>query len=278
MKIIKHSGNVVEFDRDKLKQSLLRSGADKPIVENVLQHIEKEIYEGIPTKQIYKLAFSLLKKYSKSHAARYNLRAAIQQLGPAGFFFEKFIARVFEADRYEARTNLLLQGNCVGHEIDIALKKNNAIVMTECKFHNSREANSDVKVTMYILSRFNDLKGKEHNIFTRHDKISRCLIVTNNRFTTDAITFANCSGIELLSWDYPKNNSLKVKIDHNNLYPVTCLTTLSWAEKEKLLILNILLVKELLNNREALQKINISENRIVNVLKEASELCNYLAS
>lgn len=278
MKIIKHSGNVVEFDRHKLKLSLLRSGADKPVVENVIQQIEKEIYEGIPTKQIYKLAFSLLKKYSKSHAARYNLRTAIQQLGPAGFFFEKFIARIFEADRYEAKTNLLLQGNCVGHEIDIALKKNNTIVMTECKFHNSREANSDVKVTMYILSRFNDLKGKEHNIFTRHDKISRCLIVTNKRFTTDAITFANCSGIELLSWDYPKNNSLKVKIDHNNLYPVTCLTTLSRAEKEKLLILNILLVKELLNNREALQKINISENRIVNVLKEASELCNYLAS
>ena len=110
MKIVKHSGSIVDFNRDKLKSSLLKSGADKKVVEDVLQVIEKQVYDGISTKKIYKLAFNLLKKSSHSHAARYNLRAALQLLGPAGFFFEKYIARLFISEGYLAQTNLFLSG------------------------------------------------------------------------------------------------------------------------------------------------------------------------
>ncbi len=273
MKIIKHSGDIVEYDKDKLERSLLKSGANKNIVDSVIQTIEKEMYEGISTKKIYKLAFNLLKKASNSHAARYNLRMAIELLGPAGFFFEKYISRLFESDGYQTITNMILQGKCVSHETDVILKKNNSIEMVECKFHERRESNSDVKVPMYILSRFNDLKEKRHLIFSNKDEISKCWIITNNRFTTDAVRFATCSGLNLLSWDYPQNNNLRTKIDTKELYPITCLTTLTVTEKEKLLILNIILVKEIINNSDALEKIGLSSNRIKNVQKEASELC-----
>jgi hypothetical protein len=276
MKIIKHSGDIVEYNPDKLKKSLLKSGASKDVVEHILQTIQKEVYEGISTKHIYKMAFGLLKKASSSHAARYNLREAIRMLGPAGFFFEKYIARLFSAEHYETKTNLILQGKCVSHEIDVLIKKNNSLAMVECKFHAGREAASDVKVPMYILSRFNDLKEKKHNVFDSHQNISKCWIVTNNRFTTDAITFAKCSGLDLLSWDYPKDNNLKAKNDNNYLYPVTCLTTLSLAEKDKLLILDVILVKEIINNSECLERIGLSPTRIKNVMREASELCKYI--
>jgi len=273
MKIVKHSGVIVNFNENKLKQSLLKSGATLSTVDEVLQIIENEIYEGISTKQIYKMAFGLLKKKSNSNAARYNLREAIRLLGPAGFFFEKFIAELFASENYETRTNLVLKGKCVLHEIDVVIKKSDVIIMVECKFHVGREAASDVKVPMYILSRFNDLKDREHEIFLTNDRISKCWIVTNNRFTTDAIDFAKCSNLNLLSWDYPERNNLKTKIDSGRLYPITCLTTLSLSEKEKLLILDIILVKDIINNREVLEKIELSANRIKNVMKEASELC-----
>ncbi len=276
MKIVKYTGNIVDYDPIKLKQSLLKSGANNLVVDDVLQTIEKEIYEGISTKQIYKMAFNLLKKASNSHAARYNLRAALQLLGPAGFFFEKYIARLFEAEKYQTITNLFLTGKCVSHEIDIAIKKNDIISMVECKFHSGRETNSDVKVPMYILSRFNDLKDRKHPVFSAKDEISKCWIVTNNRFTSESVIFATCSGLNMLSWDYPKNNNIRTKIDGNFLYPITCLTTLSSAEKEKLLILNVILVKEIINNSECLEKIGLSANRIKNVFKEASELCKYI--
>jgi hypothetical protein len=276
MKIVKHSGDIVEFNPEKLKKSLLKSGASNEVVERILQSILSEIYEGIATKQIYKMAFAMLKKTANSHAARYNLREAIRLLGPAGFFFEKYIARLFFAEQFQTVTNLILQGKCVSHEIDVIVKKNGTIAMVECKYHAGRDAASDVKVPMYILSRFNDLKGNQHTIFDKEEIISKCWIVTNNRFTTDAIDFANCSGLNLLSWNYPEDNNLRTKNDNNYLYPVTCLTTLSLAEKDKLLILDVILVKEIINNSDCLEKIELSTNRIKNVLKEASDLCRYI--
>jgi hypothetical protein len=276
MKIVKHSGNIVDYNPSKLKQSLLKSGASNLEVETILNTIQGEIYEGISTKQIYKMAFNLLKKASHSHAARYNLKEAIRLLGPAGFFFEKYIARLFAAEDYQTLTNFILQGKCVSHEIDVIVKKDNAIAMVECKFHLGKDANSDVKVPMYILSRFNDLKDKRQTIYTRNDIVSKCWIVTNNRFTTDAIAFAKCSKLNLLSWNYPENNNLKTKNDTHHLYPVTCLTTLSLAEKDKLLVLDVILVREIINNSECLEKIGLSSNRIKNVLKEASELVEYI--
>lgn len=278
MKVVKHSGNIVEFEPEKLKKSLLKSGAATDVVESILQSIQSEIYDGIPTKQIYKMAFGLLKKASNSHAAQYNLRSAIQMLGPAGFFFEKYIARLFASEDYKTQTNLILQGKCVSHEIDVVIKKDDQIGMIECKFHAGRDVVSDVKVPMYILSRFNDLKDRKQSIYTNSDKITSCWIVTNNRFSSDAIAFGNCSNINMLSWDYPKKENLRAKIDKDKLYPVTCLTTLSLAEKDKLLVLDVILANELINNSESLERIGLSPNRIKNVLKEVTDLCKYIKS
>lgn len=276
MKIVKHSGDIVEFNPEKLKNSLLKSGASNAVVESILQAIKEKVYEGISTKQIYKMAFGLLKKTANSNAARYNLKTAIQLLGPAGFFFEKYIARIFTSEKYKTLTNLTLQGKCVSHEIDVLVKKNDVFAMIECKFHIGRDAASDVKVPMYVLSRFNDLKERKQSIFTNEDMVTKCWIVTNKRFTSDAIDFAKCMDLNLLSWDYPKNNNLKTKNDNDCLYPVTCLTTLTLAEKEKLLILDVILVKELVSHSGSLDKIGLSSNRIKNVMREASELCKWV--
>lgn len=276
MKVTKFSGEIVSFDKDKLQKSLQKSGADEKVVIQVLHEIERELYEGIPTKKIYELAFQLLKKFSNVHAARYNLRTAIQTLGPAGFFFEKFIGKLFELEGYQVQTNLILQGKCISHEVDVLLKKENVISMIECKFHSSQEAKTDVKVPLYILSRFNDLKNKSFSVFNSTQEIENCWIATNNRFTEDAISFAICCGLQLLSWDYPTGNSLKNKIDANQIYPVTCLTTLTVAEKDKLLMQNIITVKDLLKHSDWLLKIGLSANRKKNILKEANQLCNFI--
>ena len=273
MKIVKHSGDIVEFSPDKLRSSLMKSGASASVIDDIMKRIQNAIYEGISTKKIYKMAFALLKKKANSHAARYNLREAIRLLGPAGFFFEKYIARLFASEGHKTLINLTLFGKCISHEVDVVIKKNDVVAMVECKFHMGREAASDVKVPMYILSRFNDLKERKHPIFTEKDMVSKCWIVTNNRFTTDAIDFAKCTGLNLLSWDYPHNDNLKTKNDTNGLYPITCLTTLTLAEKDRLLNLDIIVVRELAYSSELLEKIGLSPIRIKKVLRETSELC-----
>lgn len=273
MKILKHSGDLVEFDARKLRNSLGKSGADEATINDILQQIEAQIYDGMSTKQIYKTAFGFLKKTAHSHAARYNLRQALEQLGPAGFFFEKFIARLFSIEGYQTQTNLTLQGRCVTHEIDVMIKRNEQLSMIECKFHAQRESVTDVKVPMYILSRFNDVKSQEHILFDLPAQISQCWIITNNRFSADALRFGRCSGLNLLSWDYPENHNLRDKIDSDHLYPITCLTTLTLNEKNQLMGQNIILVKELLNKPSALDDVPVSPNRIKNILKEAHDLC-----
>ena len=79
-----------------------------------------------------------------------------------------------------------------------------------------------------------------------------------------------------MRWDYPHNDNLKTKNDRNGLYPITCLTTLPLAEKDKLLNLDIILVRELASNSALLGKIGLNPIRIKNVSKEASELCKYI--
>ena len=273
MKVVKYSGDTVDFNSNKLLKSLLKAGANPEQAQHIISTISAQLFDGMATKQIYKMAFALLKKNSNAHAARYNLREAIRMLGPAGFYFEKYIARLFESEGYKTKTNLVLQGKCITHEIDVLIQKDSEMGMVECKFHAGREVASDVKVPMYILSRFNDLKTKSHSFFFFFSPLTSCWIVTNNRFTADAITFANCSGLQLLSWNYPENNCLKSKTDQNKLYPITCLTTLSLAEKEHLLQEELLLVKDILVQSSVLNTIGLSPNRIQNVLKEARELC-----
>ena len=272
MKVTKYSGELVHYDEQKLINSLRKSGADKAVAEAIVKKIESELYEGIASKKIYKLAYQLLKNISNAHAARYNLRTAMMGLGPAGFFFEKFIAKIYQEQKFQTRINVSLKGNCISHEIDVLLKKEHTISMIECKFHSGQDAKTDVKVPMYILSRFNDVKNRKHHLFLPNEIISDCIIVTNNRFTTDAIQFGECSGLKMLSWDYPPKKGIKEIIDLYAVYPITCLTTLTQTEKDKLLILDCITVKDLVANSSILNKIELSHNRIKNVLKEANQL------
>lgn len=275
MKIKKRSGDLVSFERDKLLYSLKKSGAEHKLAETIVQAIEQQIYDGIGAHEIYKLAFKMLKQQSNAHAARYKLKSAMQQIGPAGFVFEKFVARLFQAEAYETRTNLILEGKCVSHEVDIIIQKDQRTEMIECKYHSRSESNSDVKVPMYILSRFNDLKYKQHVLFGHNCSITEGWIVTNNRFTKDAITFGTCVGLRLLSWDYPQKDNLSTKIDKNKLYPLTCLTTLTATEKEKLMSMDLILAYDLINNIPSIEHLGLSARRIKNIVQEVTELCEF---
>ncbi len=274
MKVTKYSGELVHYDEQKLINSLRKSGADQAMAESIVKEIESELYEGIPSKKIYKRAYQLLKNISNVHAARYNLRTALLGLGPAGFFFEKFIAKLMQELGYQTKINIFLQGKCISHEIDILLLKNDLVTLVECKFHSGQDAKSDVKVPMYILSRFNDVKDRKYDLFSAKRSISKCIIVTNNKFTTDAIQFGECSGLNMLGWDYPQKNGIKELVDRYRVYPITCLTTLTKEEKDQLLILDCINVKDLIQYPDYLKTIELSHNRIKNVFKEANQLIN----
>lgn len=272
MKIKKYSGEIVEFDKEKLIKSLMNAGSERGVAEQILFEITPQLHEGITSKKIARLAFQKLKSRSKAIAARYNLKSGLIALGPAGFYFEKFIARLFELQGFQTRSNVFLDGSCVSHELDVVIKKDNHLAMVECKFHSGQENKSDVKVPMYILSRFNDLNQNQYRFFETDEQLTKCWIVTNNKFTSEAIKFGECSGIQMLSWDYPNGKSLKNLTQEFRLYPITCLTTLTAAEKELLLLQDVLTVYDLTHHPKKFKNLRISQSRMKNILTECQQL------
>lgn len=271
--ITKASGDVVPFSVDKLKKSLLRSGASDDSANRVIEELIPKLYEGIPTKQIYRMAYDLLRGSSGILAARYSLKKAIMELGPSGFPFEKFVSGIFEAQGYSVKVGQLVKGQCVTHEIDVIAEKENELFLMECKYHNQPGIFCDVKVPLYINSRFDDVAPGLKSIARNASKTIQGWVVTNTKFSHDAIKYGTCAGLNLLGWDYPAKKGLKDQIDRLGLYPITCLTTFTKTEKHKLLEAGVVLCKEVHASQQVLKSIGMSTPRIQRLQGEIDALC-----
>tara|TARA_R110002050_G_scaffold14901_2_gene46535 strand:+ start:6702 stop:7544 length:843 start_codon:yes stop_codon:yes gene_type:complete len=271
--IVKHSGDSVPFDVDKLINSLRRAKASGELIQQIVERVESQLYDGITTKQIYKMAFKMLKNASRVSASKYKLKKALMELGPSGFPFEKLIGKILDQEGFQTKVNVIAQGNCVQHEIDVIAQKDNNHYMIECKYHSDQKRFCNVKVPLYIHSRFLDVE-KQWKLLKEHEtKLHKGGVYTNTRFTTDAIQYGNCVGLLLTSWDYPRGNGLKDRIDKSGLHPLTALTTLTKAEKTKLLDTGIVLCKELHENPYLLEQIEIPTSRHKNIIEDSQELC-----
>jgi Restriction endonuclease len=271
--ITKANGEKSIFDSKKLFGSLTRSGADETQAHEIVDAIIPELYPGISTKKIYRKAFSLLKERSRFLAARYNLKNAIMVLGPSGYPFERFIGELLKYQGFNVEVSKIVAGKCVNHEVDVIAEKDSHHFMIECKYHNQPGTVSDVKIPLYIQSRFLDVAEQWKRLPGHEQKFHQGWVVTNTRFTLDAIQYGNCAGLKLLGWDYPAKGSLKDLIDSFRLYPITTLTSLTLTEKKALLEMNILLCHELQGNQAALSQIGIKAQRIKTILDECLNLC-----
>jgi hypothetical protein len=272
--ITKSSGERVKFSLSKLRSSLKRTDADKETIDQVIDKVRDELYQGISTQEIYNRAFALLKKKKSYFASKYKLKKAIYELGPTGFPFERFVGAVLKYSGYTTEIGAIVQGKCVKHEIDILAHKGEETSIVECKFHGEQGINCNVKVPLYINSRYRDVK--EH--WNTHPKngttITKGWVVTNTRFTEDAIQYSKCCGLTLLSWDYPKDNGLKDQIDRLRLYPITVSTMLTAREKQFLLSRNLVLCRELIHDKFYLDHLGVSDVRKEKILNEITQLCN----
>ncbi|MBL7889051.1 MAG: restriction endonuclease [Bacteroidia bacterium] len=274
--VTKASGEKAPFHEDKLRASLMRSGADVNQTEQILSEISSQLYQGISTKKIYRIAFNLLKSGTKPFAARYQLKQGIMELGPSGYPFEKFVGEILSHQGYSVQVGQIVKGKCVNHEVDVIALADHHHFMIECKYHNQRGTVCDVKIPLYIQSRFKDVEAEWIKIPGHANRTHQGWVVTNTKFTTDAIQYGNCCGLKLLGWDYPVKGSLKDLIDEFGLYPITCLTTLTRAEKQQLLDMKIVLCKEICNNTKLLSDLGMNEIKIGKVTEEGQKLCNSL--
>jgi len=268
--IVKNSGETELFDENKLRESLRRSGASSEVIKQVVDELGVYLHDGMSSHKIYKKAYSILGNISMKDAGKYRLKKAILELGPTGFPFEQFVGAILATQGYNVTVGQLIEGKCVQHEVDVVAETKDKIIVVECKFHRTGSTKSDVKVPLYIRSRFNDIYDKWSQDGTLAGREYEAWVVTNTKFTSDAEQFGKCSGLVLKSWNYPFNNSLKDMVDAAGLHPITSLKTLSRRDKQQMLEQGVVLCREI--SEQVLLKSNIKRTKINKVLAEAKVL------
>jgi hypothetical protein len=268
--IVKADGTVEPFVPSKLEESLRRAGAGAHAAERIRHTIENSISPGSESREIYRRAFQMLRQEGHAAAARYSLRRALFEFGPSGHPFEDFISELFKKEGWNIETRRLIQGKCVTHEVDVYATRGAETLAAELKYHNDPGYKTDVKVALYVKARFDDIWQCDPS--ERTCPIDRGYLVTNTKFTSQAIDFATCSGIALLGWSYPHNASLYDRIVASGLYPVTALTTLRKAEKRLLIDRNISTTDLVRQHRELLREISIPPERIGSIIAEIESL------
>jgi len=273
MLVTKADGSTEEFRPQKLKNSLRRAGAKKGEIGRIVEEVMRTMTEGMTTGEIYRKAFSMLQKSEYGAAARYSLRRALFGLGPTGFPFEDFLTKLFEEEGLTVKTRQIIKGKCATHEVDIAAFNDMGSFVAEAKFHSHPGIKSDLQTILYSYARYIDLQQRPS---CAADKcgIDALHVVTNTKFTKAAIKYAECTGLTLLSWNYPKGATLQDRIEAQNLYPVTVLRGLSNKQKQNLLSSGVILCRDLVGSPRVLQRIGLAKQKAGTVLTEARQLCH----
>lgn len=270
--IVKADGTKETFDPGRLITSLERAGAGAHAAEHIARTITETVFPGTSSKEIYARAFTMLRKEARPVAARYALRRALLELGPSGHPFEDFISHMYEAMGWHIETRKVLMGKCVAHELDMYAShpEENTYLAAELKYHNDPAYKTDVKVALYVKSRFDDIFNCDPTV--QECPIDRGMLITNTKFTSEAIKYAECAGVELLGWGYPLGNSLFDQMSRTGVYPITTLTTLARSEKRLLIERGVIAVDQVLTDRRELDVVHMPSERVGEVLAEAEGL------
>lgn len=265
--VIKADNSKEPFSEEKVIRSIKRAKIPENIQSQVLQHIKSKIYDGISTEEIFHHIIEFLDISSEPfNRTRYSLKQAIMSLGPTGYPFEDFVAKLLETEGYATKTRQILSGKCISHEIDVVAKKNDKKIMVEAKFHNNPGIRSEVQTALYTKARFDDIKEKNN--------IDEAWLITNTKTTNDANTYASCVNMKVISWNYPEGEGLRDLVEKANIYPITILSSLNQASKDELFKKHIVLCKNICKNPSILNSLPLSKEDKEKVLAEVKFICN----
>jgi hypothetical protein len=265
--IVKEDGSREKFSPDKVKRAMRRSGMSAKECDTALKMLHPKLKDGMATKKIYALVYGIIRELRPEVTHRYNLKRALLMLGPAGYFFEDFIGRLFAALGYEIAVRQVPTGKCITHEVDVIAWKGGEKLMVECKFRNEPGTRCRVQTALYVYARFLDLRGGAR-IYSKNPFTKPCL-VTNAKFSGDVVSYAKCMGMRLIGWRYPFRGSLEQLIDKTKCYPISVIR-MNVHTLRTLLKRGIVTVGDVPPTAKELSKLTgISPSRASRIVKEA---------
>ncbi len=269
--VLKADGSTEYFKVEKLRRSLRRAGAHEGELNEILTAVSLRLFDGIKTQEIYRIAFELLRAAEQPVAARYSLRRALFGLGPTGFPFERYLARLFTSEGYTTATGVIVPGHCAEHEIDIAAYKDDHSFVGEAKFHARPGTKTDLQVAMYSYARLLDLR--DGRICTTDIcGIKEFWLITNTKFTTAAQKYGECIGLNLLSWDYPRHNNLHDLIQRLGIYPITVMHSLTSSQIATLISYDMIVCQDIIDKPYVLKRLHLPAVTLQTVIAEAQSI------
>lgn len=263
--VTKWGGKIEPFDRTKIRKTLDRYGLSDEEAELILDEVERSLYEGIPTKEIYKLVESLSTR--KTKVLKRDLRFALGEMKSKPDF-EVFIQQLLGKMGYEVRDERIIPGHCVNHEIDGVAEKDGKLYYIEIKHHSKPHIKTPFIHTLAAKSKIDDIRegfreGKNDLDF--HSVI----IICNTRLTSHATRYAECVGIQHIGWKTPQGGGLEHLIRKTKTYPIHIIRSLTKPEKNKLSAAGIVSLDDLMGVGSVLK---ISSTRVRELKDEAEAI------
>ncbi|MFZ2199378.1 MAG: restriction endonuclease [Microgenomates group bacterium] len=263
--VTKIDGTTEQYDEEKIRASASRVGVPEGLQADMLISIRDRLYDGIKTNEIFAMIKEFLRSSESPYLAmKYNLKSALAELGPSGYPFEKYVALLLTEIGYHTQINQTIMGRCVSHEVDVLASKDNITYFIEAKFHKNASQRTDVRITLYIKARYDDL-SKTWTVGN-----TRPWIVTNTRFSTDAIKYGQCQNIKLTSWGYPKGEGIMDLIEHTGLHPITILEGMSSGDKIRLLTAGVVTCRQL---QDPKNQSLVSRDFLDKILPDLDKIC-----
>lgn len=267
-------GNRKEYTPDKIIDSVTRAGFDEETAEQIEEQVRDRVESGMKSEDLYRIVYEEMLEFNEAYALRYRLREAIGVLDPNYHEFEKYMCQVLAQDGIgtEWSPRPLPQGACSEHEVDIVGTTDGTTYAIECKhhFHYHRLTGMDVPMIQFAV--LDDLQeGYKQGLDNAID-VDRSWVIVNTKLSRHAKQYAECKGIRMTAWNYPKENSLREIVERNQAYPVTILR-LDDDEKEALSKQDVLTLQQLLDiPDEGIDELDLSADHVAELQTRARQL------
>ena len=267
--VTKADGSKQLFDEQKIMQTCMRMGANHEEAIKVARQIERRIYEGITTRKILQMIYSLMRKQKPAVKHLFDLKYGIS-LMVSKPEFEAFVRILLVYSGFKVEPNTILRGLCGEHEADAIATKDGLTHFVEVKHHSNYHALTGLDESRIARAILEDVTEGYSQGLTRI-KIDRAMIVTNTRYSEHAINYGRCRGILQVGWASPEVFGLRELVEKHRLYPLSCLRGINEKVRLRLVEAGIVVIKQLLeqDSRYIERKTDLPRETVLSIMEKA---------
>jgi hypothetical protein len=267
--VTKADGSKQLFDREKIVETCQRMGANPKVAVQVAEEIEKNLYEGITTKEILQTIFKLVGLHKPAVKHLFDLKQGISLMEPKPEF-EVFIRVVLAHSGFQVKPNMILKGLCGEHEVDAIAVKDGLTYLVEAKHHRNYHALTGLDESRIARAIIEDVTEGYTSGATKV-KIDQAIIVTNTKYSEHAISYGHCRDILQVGWSSPEGFGLRDIVEKYRLYPLSCLRGISTETRLRLVEAGIVLIKQLLeqDSHYLERKIELPHETVLSLIEKA---------